>query len=134
MFNLGNIMNRKELESRTKQLALRVFKLVDALPKTPPGRTIAGQIARCASSIGANYRASGKARSRREFEAKLGIAEEEADETCYWLELIIEGGILRPGMVQPLLNESKEITAIITAARKTARMNLRQQKSRPIEP
>tara|TARA_R110002111_G_scaffold44661_3_gene81227 strand:+ start:161 stop:523 length:363 start_codon:yes stop_codon:yes gene_type:complete len=118
-------MDRKQLEDWTKTLALRVFKLVDALPKTPSGRTIAGQLTRCASSVGANYRAAGRARSRKEFAAKLGTVEEEVDETCYWLELIIEGQILKPGVVQPLLDEAKEITAIIASSRKTARSNLK---------
>ena len=120
-------MDRKELEARTRSLALRVFKPVDVLPNTLSGRAVAGQLARCASSVGANYRTAGRGRSKREFAAKLGIAEEEADETCYWLELVIEGHILKPDVVHPLLSEAREVTAIITAARKTARINMRKQ-------
>jgi four helix bundle protein len=82
-----------DLKARAKQFALRVMKLVDALPRTIQGRVIANQIVRSATSVAANYRAACRARSRAEFIAKLGVVEEEADETCFWLELIIDSSI-----------------------------------------
>jgi four helix bundle protein len=82
-------MTTAELKARTKEFALRVIRLVDALPNTVKGRAIANQIMRSATSIAANYRAACRARSRAEFIAKIGVVEEEADETAFWLELII---------------------------------------------
>lgn len=81
---------------------------------------MAGQIARSGTSVAANYRAAGKARSKAEFIAKLGIAEEEADETQFWLELIVESGTISAKQLEPLQQEAKELTAIIAASRITA--------------
>ena len=86
-------MTTAELKARTKEFALRVIRLVDALPNTVKGRAIANQIMRSATSIAANYRAACRARSRAEFIAKIGVVEEEADETAFWLELIIDSNI-----------------------------------------
>jgi four helix bundle protein len=99
-----------DLKKRTKSLALRVMKLVDALPSTTTGRAIASQLIRSGTSVGANYRAAWRGRSKAEFVAKLGIVEEEADETAYWLELIVEGELLTEGQVQALWKEANEIT------------------------
>lgn len=114
-------MTREEMERRTKEFALRVLKLVHALPKDVAARAVAGQLARSGTSIGANYRAAGRGRSRAEFAAKLGIAEEEADETCYWLEIIIEGQMLTPSRVEDLLDEANQLRAMIATARKSAK-------------
>lgn len=76
---------------------------------------------RSGTSVGANYRAACRGRSRAEFIAKLGIAEEEADECSYWMELIMESGMVAPALVLPLHGESGELTAIISASRKTAK-------------
>lgn len=105
---------------RTKQFALRVMKLADSLPRTASGRALGGQIVRAGTSVAANYRAAGKGRSKAEFIAKLGIAEEEADETQFWLELIIESGIVPSTRLEPLLQEARELTAIIAASRISA--------------
>ncbi len=113
-------MNEEELKKRTKQFALRIMKLVAALPKSIEGRVVGNQIIRSGTSVGANYRAACKGRSKAEFIAKLGIVEEEADESTYWMELIIEGGLLKKRIVQPLLDESNEIVAIMAASRKFA--------------
>ena len=86
-------MTTDELKARTKQFALRVIRLVDALPTDVKGRAIANQIIRSATSVAANYRAACHTRSRAEFVAKIGVVEEEADETTFWLELIIDSGI-----------------------------------------
>src|SRR6266581_7773149 len=87
------VVRSADLKARTKQFALRVIKLVDALPRTIQGRAVANQIIRSATSVAANYRAACRARSRAEFAATIGIVEEEADETAFWLELIIDSGI-----------------------------------------
>ncbi len=91
-------MNAKELKKRTKQFALRILKLVAALPNSIQGRAIGGQLVRAGTSVGANYRAACRGRSRAEFIAKLGVVEEEA-ESAFWLELIIEGRFLKPILV-----------------------------------
>jgi four helix bundle protein len=115
-------MNSGELKARTKQFALRVMKLVGALPRTTVGRAIGGQLIRSGTSVGANYRAACRARSKAEFAAKLGTVAEEADETCFWLELIIEGELLAQKRVAALLEESNALTAIFTAAVRTSKL------------
>ena len=83
-------MNEKELKNRTKKFALRIMKLVHALPNTIDGRAIGNQLIRAGTSVGANYRSACRGRSKAEFIAKLGIVEEEADESAFWMELVIE--------------------------------------------
>src|SRR4051794_23623547 len=102
-----------ELKARTKAFALRVFKLVDGLPKTIQGRTVASQIIRSGTSVATNYRAACRARSRAEFIAKSGVVEEEADETLFWLELIVEAGLVNAKRIRPLRVEADEIVAIM---------------------
>ena len=87
-------MNPQELKERTKQFALRVMRLVDALPRAAKGNAVAGQLMRSGTSVAVNYRAACRGRSRAEFVAKIGVVEEEANETALWLELIIEDKIL----------------------------------------
>ena len=111
------------LKARTKYFALRVMKLVDALPRTIQGRATANQIIRSATSVAANYRAASRARSRAEFIAKIGVVEEEADETAFWLELIIDSGLLKDAKIRPLLTEAGELVAIMAASRKSAVAN-----------
>ena len=113
-------MNAEDIKLRTKKFALRIMKLADSMPRSPSGRTLAGQIVGSGTSVAANYRAAGKGRSKAEFISKLGIAEEEADETQFWLELIIESGIVPAAKLEPLLQEARELTAIIAASRKSA--------------
>ena len=117
-------MNEREMIARTKQFALRIMKLVGALPKSIQGRAIASQLMRSGTSVAANYRAACRSRSKAEFIAKLGTVEEEADETAFWLELIIEGSLLTAAQVQPLSNEAGEIVAITAASKKTASATL----------
>jgi four helix bundle protein len=114
-------MSDGDLRERTKHFALRVMRLVDALPKTTKGRAIGQQIIRSATSVGANYRAACRGRSKAEVAAKLGICLEEADETAFWLELISDGEVLRTELVQPLLNEANQLTAILVASINTAK-------------
>ena len=109
-------MNAQELKERIKQFALRVMRLVDALPSTPKGRAIASQLVRSGTSVAANYRAACRGRSKAEFIAKVGIAEEEADETALWLDLIIEDKLLPEQKIASLLKEANEVTAIMAAS------------------
>ena len=108
------------LQLRTKQFAVRVLTLIDHLPDSVAGRVVANQLARSATSVGANYRAACRGRSRAEFAAKLGTVAEEADESLYWLELIAERRLLPRSKVSALLHEADELTAIFTAGRRTA--------------
>jgi four helix bundle protein len=116
-------MTTAELKTRTKEFALRVIRLVDALPNTVKGRAVANQIMRSATSVAANYRAACRARSRAEFIVKIGVVEEEADETAFWLELIIDSNIRSEIQVRPLLKEVGELVAIMASSRKSAVAN-----------
>lgn len=111
------------MQSRTKQYVLRTLKLIDTLPNTTAGRAIGSQLVRSGTAVGANYRAACRARSKAEFAAKLGIVIEEADECVYWLELIIEGKLVRDELVRPILKDTEEILAIMVTARKTTQQN-----------
>jgi len=117
-------MTEDDLKKRTKRFALRVLKLVAALPTTIAGRTIGNQLARSGTSVSANDRAACRARSKAEFISKLGVVEEEADESALWLELTIEGGLLKKELVEPLWSEANELVAIMTSSRKSAAKSL----------
>jgi four helix bundle protein len=118
-----DFVDKQELLRRTKTFALRSLRLVDHLPRTMSGRTIGNQLVRSATSVGANYRAACRSRSRAEFAAKIGVVAEEADESVYWLELISEGKLLPEAKVTDLLEEANELTAIFTSARRTSTQN-----------
>lgn len=115
-------------ELKRQQFALRVLKLVAALPKTVAGRAIGGQLVRSGTSVGANYRAACRGRSKAEFVAKMGTCEEEADESAYWMEIIIEGGLLKQKQVEPLLREAEELTRIFARPRISASRSLAKAK------
>jgi four helix bundle protein len=124
-------MTSDELKRRTKEFALRILKLVAALPNTIQGRAIAGQLVRAGTAVAANYRAACRGRSKAEFIAKLGTVEEEADESAFWMELIIESGLLKQRVVESLLTEANELTKIMARSRISASSALRQSKSAP---
>jgi len=109
-----------ELQQRTKDFALRVLKLIEHLPNTIGGRVLANQLARSATSVGANYRAACRARSRAEFAPKLGTVAEAADESLYWLELIQVGDFVPEKRIASLVSEADELTAIFTSGRRSA--------------
>jgi four helix bundle protein len=115
--------NEPDLKKRTKAFALRILKLVDALPKTTAGRALASQIVRSGTSVAANYRAACRARSTADFIAKMGIVEEEADETLFWLELLEESGLVPAAKLTAIKREVDELIAITVASIKTARRN-----------
>ena len=111
-------MTPEELKTRTKRFALDILKLSDSIPKNTSGRAIASQLIRSATSVAANYRAVCLARSRAEFGSKLGVVVEEADESTFWLEILIESGLLESQAARRLRRESEEITRIMFASRK----------------
>jgi four helix bundle protein len=112
-----------DLRARTKSFGLRVIRLVRALPRDVAADVMGRQLLRAATSVGANYRAACRARSPADFIAKMGIVEEEADESAFWIELLIEDGLLDPQRAQGLLNEANELLAITVASIRTARKN-----------
>jgi four helix bundle protein len=118
-------MNEADLKKRTKQFGLCVIKLVETLPTTSTARTIGHQLLRSGMSVGANYRAACRGRSKAEFIAKTGISLEEADESMYWMELLQEAGILSSEQLKGLSKEANELVAIFTASIKTARANIK---------
>jgi len=114
-------MNADDMKKRTRLFALRVTRLAESLPNTPTAIAIRNQMLRSGTSVGANYRAACRARSRRDFVAKMGIVEEEADETSYWIELLIDAELMKRERVADLLQESDEILSIVISSIKTAR-------------
>jgi len=115
--------NPKRLDflRRTKGVALRTIRLVEALPKKPSALAIGNQLLRSAMSVGANHRAAKRARSEAEFAAKMGIVEEELDECLYWMELLVESGILPADRLRPLMDEVNELLAITVASIRTTK-------------
>jgi len=116
-------MDKEELKRRTKAFAVRVVHMTEALPATRVADIIARQIIRSATSVGANYRAACRARSHADFISKMGIVEEETDETLYWLQLIIEIGLLPENRLVELVREADELVAIFTSSARTAKEN-----------
>lgn len=110
-----------QLQQRTKQFALRIIRLTRALPKNPESFVIGDQLLRSGTAIGANYRAACHSRSKAEFIAKMGTVLEEADETIYWLELLIEAGTFKPEKLKEILKEADELTRIFSRSRLTAK-------------
>ena len=114
-------MHEGEFKNRTKQLALRTIRLVEALPKTKTADVLGRQLLRSGTSVGANYRAACRAKSTADMIAKLAIVEEEADESVYWLELLVEAKMIRATRLTPLIAEFNEIVAMIVASQITLR-------------
>ena len=118
-----------EFKNRTLQFSMRVVHLVEKLPASVTGDVFGRQLLRCATSVGANYRAASRAKSERDFLNKMKICEEEIDETLYWLELIKHAQVFDESRMQPLIAEADELCAIITAICKTTSAKLRNRKS-----
>jgi len=118
---LGEIVPEFNLKVRTKAFALEVVALVEELPAGRSADSIGNQLLRSGTSVGANYRAACHARSRREFIAKLGIVEEEADESQFWMDLIIARGCADADRVTKLRDEARQLVAIIVTSIRTAR-------------
>ncbi len=112
-------MKNEALRDRTKKFALRVIRLFTALPKTDESRTIGKQLLRSGTSVAANYREASRARSDSELKAKLGIVEQELDESLLWIELLVESGIVSESKLSELMRETNELLAITVTAIKT---------------
>jgi four helix bundle protein len=114
-------VDETEFKRRTKEIGLRVIRLTDALPNTRAADVLGRQLLRSANSVGANYRAACRAKSRADMLSKLAIVEEEADETLHWLEMLGESGIIPAPRLSPLVQEVNEVLAMIVASIKTLR-------------
>jgi four helix bundle protein len=121
----------EQLKERTMQFALDILRLIDGFPRTIAGDVVSGQLARSATSVASNYRATCNARSRAEFIAKLGIVVEESDESEFWLDLTLRKKLLTPDGPVRLRDEAKELRAIFGRSLGTARANQRLARSRP---
>src|SRR6476646_7473011 len=112
-------MTEKELKIRTRKFAVAILNLVDELPNRRSANIIGNQLGRSASSVASNYRAACRARSHAEFISKIGIVEEEADESAFWIDILPDTKNSTTEVTDPLLHEARELTAIFTAASKT---------------
>ena len=112
---------------KTKKLALDTIRFCGKMGKDNVSRVISNQLLRCGTSVGANYRAASKARSKADFIAKMGIVEEESDETCYWLELIEESGLLNKELTSQLRDDADHVLAMAVKSIITARNNLKNR-------
>jgi four helix bundle protein len=124
-------MDAEELKLRTKRFGLDVIRMMESLPSTQTGKVIGNQLLRSALSVGANYRAACRARSKADFISKVGITIEEADESQHWLEMLGEAGLISRDKLQSLTKEANELVAILTASSKTARENLNRVAVKP---
>ena len=120
-------MDPGELKQRTKRFAIRIFRMTNSLPRATGAQVVARQVLRSASSVAANYRAACRARSHAEFIAKLGVVGEEADETLFWLEMLVETGTVPEERMAELLDEARQLTAIFVASRKTSKTKSNRQ-------
>jgi four helix bundle protein len=111
----------EELRDRTKAFAIRIVKLYRLLPRTADSQVVGKHLLRCGTSVAANYRAACRGRSRAEWIAKIGLVEEEADETVFWLEMLSDCGIVSSQRCEDILKEARELSAIFTATQHTAR-------------
>ena len=114
-------MNKDEMKTRTKQFALEVMRQVESLPKGKTADILGRQLIRSGTSVGANYRSACRAQSTADFISKMGIVEEEADETLFWLELLVERKLMKKEDVASLMKEADEILAITVSSIKTAK-------------
>ncbi len=124
-------MDAEEVKRRTKQFGLRVIKLVDALPGIRSANVIGNQLLRAGTSVGANYRSALRGRSRPDFIARLGIAIEEADESLYWMEMLVEAELINSDRLNPFMQEANELISILTATVKTARSKTARNRVTP---
>ena len=115
------MMKNKDLKERTKKFALKIIQLSSSLPRTREADIIGRQLLKAGTSVGANYRESNRSRSKAEFRSKIGIVEQEADESLYWLELLKESGITKGMLLNELLIEADELVAIFTTIGKKSK-------------
>lgn len=114
-------MTTDEMKARTRAFSLRVIKLVEAMPSGRTADVLGKQLVRSGTSVGANYRAACRAKSNADFIAKMGIVEEEADESAFWLDLIVESGLMKKELVESLTDEANQLVAMVVSSINTAR-------------
>ena len=114
-------MSDKDLRERTKKFALKIIRLVVSLPRTREADIIGRQLLKAGTSVGANYREANRARSKAEFRSKIGIVEQESDESHFWLELLKESGSAKGKLLDELLVEADELVAIFTTIGKKSK-------------
>jgi four helix bundle protein len=114
-------MTQDEMKQRTKRFALRIINLVENLPPSKKANVIGNQLLRCGTSVGANYRASCRAKSNADFIHKLSIVEEEGDESIYWMELLIESNIVSSKKLEKLIDGANQIVSIVVSSIKTSK-------------
>lgn len=122
-------MNAADLRKRLKVFALRIIKLTESLPTNITGKTLGNQIIRSGTSPGANYRAACLGKSDKDFLNKLKMVEEELDETLYWLELLVESGLVKPNLLDALIQENQELFKIIVSSITTMKKKINSKKS-----
>jgi len=123
-------MTTDELKKRLKVFALRIIKLSENLPNNITGKTLGNQIIRSGTSPGANYRSACLGKSDKDFLNKLKMVEEELDETLYWLELIVESGLVKEDLLRDLMNENYELLKIIVSSITTMKKKLNSTESK----
>lgn len=121
-------MNADDLRKRLKVFALRIIKLTESLPNNITGKTLGNQIIRSGTLPGANYRSACLGKSEKDFLNKLKMVEEELDETLYWLELIVESGLVKPNLLDDLIHENQELFKIIVSSITTMKKKLNSKK------
>ena len=121
-------MDEDGLLGRTKKFGLRVIRLCESLPDTPTAYVLRGQLLRSGTSVGANYRAASRAKSPADFISKMGTVEEEADESLYWMEMLVEAAIVKQDLLADLMKEGNEILAMTVSSINTARQGKRKRK------
>jgi len=114
-------MDEETFKQRTKGFGLSVIRLVETLPRSRTAEVLGKQLLRAGTSVGANYRAACRGKSTSDVVAKLSIVEEEADESIYWIELLVEAGVVAPNRVDVLKEEANELLAMTVASIKTLR-------------
>jgi four helix bundle protein len=123
MGGMNTLDEARLLQNRTKNFAVRIVRAFCGLPKQEAPRVIGKQFLRSGTSLAANYRAACRARSAADFISKISIVAEEADETLFWLELLVEAELIKPDFVEPLMNECAELLKIFSASLATAKRN-----------
>ena len=124
-------MNQEEMKARTKQFALRIIKLVQSLPPNLVTEVIGKQLLRSGTSVGANYRASCRAKSIPDFIHKLGIVEEETDESIYWMELLVDSQIVKENLLKSLMDEGNQILSIVISSIRASKEKTNPQSEIP---
>jgi len=125
-------MTQQEMKARTRRFAVRIIKLVTSLPDTRASVVVGKQLLRSGTSVGANYRSACRAKSTADFVFKLSIVEEEADESIYWMELLVESAVVQEALLESLIDEANQLVAIIVSSVKTLKLRRNPKSQIPV--